>query len=128
MTIIFMLPLLMLLAFVVDSGIYIGDSSANASAALQAARAGAQQLSASSLHQDSLNINDFQAEVAACQYITASNVRIDGQVPSCSATVQNKTVQVTLEFNTPTPMLGSFFGLGTIQVRATESATNLSGA
>jgi Flp pilus assembly protein TadG len=117
---VFSLTLFVLIGLVVDTGRAVATRSTAMSEAQQAARAGAGQLSESSLRSGTIALDPTDAILAAERYL-----RSVGQ-PQGSASVIGQTVTVHLSTSEPTVILG-IVGVNRINVSVTASAINVHG-
>ncbi|HLN07208.1 MAG TPA: pilus assembly protein TadG-related protein [Acidimicrobiales bacterium] len=111
--------LVALLALVVDGGRVLNARETALSEAEQAARAGAVQLSASSLHGGLTAVQVASAIATAERYMAASG-------HPGSATVAGTVVVTTVRFLLPTPLL-ALVGISALPVSASAAATAVVG-
>lgn len=104
-----------LLGLVVDGGHVIDARIAASHAAAQAARAGADALSAASVRDDTDAVDPEVARSRAEQYLRDAG--LNGSVQ-----ITGQTVTVTVTGNSPTQVLG-VIGITSFPIRETETAT-----
>ena len=110
---------LAVLGLVADGGRILNARAALDRAAAQAARAGADQLSAAGIRDGNNDVSTSQAINAAQNYLR--EVGIQG-----TASVNGQTVTVTVHREVAPQILGTF-GMPTINVTETESAQGIQG-
>ena len=110
---------LAILGLVADGGRILNTRAALDRAAAQAARAGADQLSAAGIRNGHNDVSVSQAITAASNYLAAAGVH-------GSVSVTGQTVTVTVHRTVQPQILGTF-GMPTINVTETESAQGIQG-
>ena len=110
---------LAILGLVADGGRILNTRAALDRVAAQAARAGADQLSAAGIRDGNNDVSASQAITAAQSYLTAAGIQ-------GTAIVNGQTVTVTVERAVAPQILGTF-GMPTINVTETESAQGIQG-
>lgn len=110
---------LAILGLVADGGRVLNTRAALDRAAAQAARAGADQLSAAGIRNGTNDVSPSAAIAAASNYLTT--LGLHGTV-----TVNGQTVTVTVHQAVQPQILGTF-GIPTINVTETESAQGIQG-
>ena len=119
MTCIFMTMFLALAGLVADGGHYFDAKQAAASEAEQAARAARAPSTSVRSTPAPVALDPGTAVAAAENYMAASG-------HPGTAWVQGDTVYAQISYRLPTQLLG-IIGVGTLQINATESATDVSG-
>ena len=110
---------LAIVGLVADGGRILNTRASLDRAAAQAARAGADQLSAAGIRDGNNDVSASQAVTAAQKYLAAAGIQ-------GTATVNGQTVTVTVHQAVQPQILGTF-GMPTINVTETESAQGIQG-
>ena len=119
MTAVFMTMFVALTGLVADGGHYLDAKHQAASAAEQAARAGAGSLDVGELHAGTIAVDPSLAVRMAENYMSSA-----GQPGT--AWVGGNTVYAQISYRLPTQLLG-IIGVGSLALSVTESATDVSG-
>ncbi len=115
------LALFIMVGLVVDGGSALAADRSAYSAAEQAARAGAGQISVSQLRSKGVVVlNDSRAVSAALSYATAAGF-------PATAYVSGNTVIVHISYYKPTAII-SLIGIDSLHITATASAQNVEGS
>lgn len=108
-----------LIGLVYDGGRVLDTREADDRAAGQAARAGADQISAAGIRNGLNNVSASQARTAALNYLAAAGL-------SGTVTVNGQVVTVTVT-GSVTPIFLGAFGMPDIHISETESAQGIQG-